>query len=101
MIQEDALELARQFAQAVRQVLQIEEIRLFGPWAEGTATGGEDIDVAVIAEETTIRYGGESTALALWNLSQSVSQRIDPVLLVRERTDPAFLANLEEKGILV
>ncbi len=99
MDRELAIGYAREFAAAVRRFMDVEQIWLFGPYAQGTQEEDSDIDVAVVIREVPREYTDEDTQLVLWSLAQGIGGNIDPVLLFAEGDSREFLRSLEETGI--
>ena len=99
MLQFDALNIARDYAAAIRRFMNTRAIYLFGPHAQGDAEDGTDIDVAVVVEDMPREYTDQDIQQVMWSMAMSYSADIDPVLLLEDATDPAFLHELEEKGI--
>lgn len=99
MDKDQVLNMAKEYAAVVREVLNIESIILYGSQAKGTANNDSDIDIAVIVNEIPGDYL-DTTAL-LWRLSRKVNMDIEPVLLTPTDSDSGFLRTVRESGIAV
>jgi len=99
MAENKALTLARQYADAVRNVMPAKDIFLYGSHAKGSATRDSDIDIAVVVSDIPGDYLG--IMASLWKLGRSISQEIEPVLLSHEDADSGFLQTVQRTGIPV
>ena len=57
------LSVAREYADAIRQIMDTDAIFLYGSHARGTATKDSDIDIAVVVDRILADYLGAVTAL--------------------------------------
>ena len=99
MDQREVLSIAREYADAVRQIMDTDAIFLYGSHARGTATKDSDIDIAVVVDRIPADYLG--TVTALWRLTRSVNQEIAPVLLSAADDRSGFLTTVQKTGIAV
>ena len=99
MDQEKALNIAREYAAAVRKVVDATAIFLYGSYAKGTATKDSDIDIAVVVDKIPGDY--LNTMTTLWRLTRSVSHDIEPVLLTAADDESGFLSTVQKTGIAV
>ena len=65
----------------------------------GTATHDSDIDIAVVVDRLPEDYLG--SLAALWRLTRSASEEIEPVLLSSDDADSGFLQTARSTGIAV
>ena len=95
----EIVEIARIYAQKVRDVMPVSMVILYGSHARGTAGKDSDIDIAVVVE----RFRGNylRTSARLFNLVRGVSKRIEPVLLSRENDKSGFLDNVLKHGKVI
>jgi len=70
------LSIAAKYADAVRRILTVRGIYLYGSYARGTAGKDSDIDIAVVVDEMPEDYLG--TLALLWKLTRG--EGIDIVL---------------------
>lgn len=99
MDQEKVLSLAKEYAAAVREVVDASAVFLYGSHAKGTATEDSDIDIAVVVKELPGDY--LDTLSALWRLTRRVDQNIEPVLLTPDDDSSGFLHTVKKTGIIV
>ena len=99
MAEDQVLNLARQYANAVRERMKTKSILLYGSQVKGTATKDSDIDIAVVVEEVPGDY--LNTVALLWKLGRAVSHEIEPVLLSNDDADSGFLQSIQLTGIAV
>lgn len=99
MDQTKALNIAKEYAAAVRKVIDATAIFLYGSYARGTATKDSDIDIAVVVDQIPGDY--LNTMATLWKLTRSVSHEIEPVLLTAADDESGFLSTVQKSGIAV
>ncbi|MBQ6164619.1 MAG: nucleotidyltransferase domain-containing protein [Clostridia bacterium] len=99
MAQDEALKIARIYAESVRAIMAPKAIFLYGSHAKGTATENSDIDIAVVVDSIDTDY--LSTVAKLWGLTRSVNDDIEPVLLIESESDNGFLQTVRQTGIAV
>jgi predicted nucleotidyltransferase len=99
MDQEKVLSIAKEYAAAVRKVVDATAIFLYGSYAKGTATKDSDIDIAVVVDEIPGDY--LNTVTTLWRLTRLVDHDIEPVLLTPADEESGFLTTIQKTGIAV
>lgn len=99
MDQEKVLNVAKEYAAAVRSVVDATAVFLYGSYAKGTASKDSDIDIAVIVDEIPGDY--LDTMTALWKLTRSINHDIEPVLLTAEDDQSGFLTTIQKTGIAI
>ena len=99
MVQEDVLRIAKQYAEAIRQIMDTEAIYLYGSQAQGTATKDSDIDIAVVVDHLPENYLDAVTEL--WRQTNAISLEIEPVLLSATEDRSGFLRTVRKTGILL
>lgn len=99
MDQDKVLSTAREYADAVRRVIDARSIFLYGSCARGTATRDSDIDIAVVVDQIPGDY--LDVLATLWKLTRNVDHAIEPVLLTPADDPSGFLATIERTGIAV
>lgn len=93
------VEIAKLYAQKVRERLPVEMIILYGSHAKGTATKSSDIDIAVVVDK--IRGDYLTLSADLFSLVRDVNKRIEPVLLCRSKDRSGFLQSVIENGKII
>lgn len=99
MDRDKVLSVAKKYADAVRNVVDAQDIFLYGSCARGTATKDSDIDIAVVVDQIPGDY--LNVLATLWKLTRSVDHAIEPVLLTRTDDPSGFLSTIERTGIAV
>ena len=99
MDQIQVLNVAKEYAAAVREIMDTNAIFLYGSYARGAATKDSDIDIAVIVDQIHGDY--LDTVAALWKLTRSVNQAIELVLLTVADDHSGFLQTIQRTGIAV
>lgn len=97
MAQDEVLNIAKEYADAVRGIMQTTGVFLYGSHAKGTATADSDIDIAVVVDHISGDY--LSTVSKLWSLTRTVNDEIEPVLLIAEDNRSGFLQTVKRTGI--
>lgn len=91
-----ALEIARMYATLVQENFNVDRILLYGSYAKGTPNQNSDIDIAVIVDGIEGDYLAEQAKL--FRLRRAIDLRIEPVLLLSNRDDSGFLAEVMATG---
>ena len=99
MAQDEVLNIAKEYANAVRSIMQTSGVFLYGSYAKGTATADSDIDIAVVVDQISGDY--LSIVSKLWGLTRNISQEIEPVLLTAVDNQSGFLQTVKRTGIAV
>ena len=99
MVKEQVLNSAREYAAAVREIMEPSQVILYGSQAKGTATPDSDIDIAVIVQKLPQDY--LSTMTALWRLTRKIDDAIEPVLLTSDDDRSGFLSAVLRTGVAV
>ena len=96
MDQESVLKIAKTYADKVRKTLDVEQIYLYGSYANNTANFLSDIDIAVVVENADGDY--LDTLTRLYKLRRDVDFRIEPVMLSNRQDISGFLASIIATG---
>lgn len=99
MDQEKVLNAAKEYAAAVRRVVDTTGVFLYGSYAKGTASKDSDIDIAVVVDKIPGDYLDIMTLL--WKLTRSINSDIEPVLLTAEDNQSGFLSTIQKTGIAI
>lgn len=99
MAQDEVLNIAKQYADAVRKTMDTSAVYLYGSYARGTASKDSDIDIAVIVDVIPADY--LQTVAGLWSLTRKYSDAIEPVLLSPADSQSGFLQTVRNTGIAV
>ena len=96
MDQESVLKIAKTYADKVRETLDVEQIYLYGSYANNSANFLSDIDIAVVVENIDGDY--LDTLTRLYKLRRDVDFRIEPVMLSNRQDISGFLASIIATG---
>jgi predicted nucleotidyltransferase len=98
-VDKKVIEIARTYAEKVRNYLAVDMIVLYGSHVKGTATESSDIDIAVVVDKLNTDYLKVSTDL--FGLVHDVSKRIEPVLLCRSSDRGGFIQSVMREGKII
>ena len=79
--------------------LKVEDVYLFGSYANNTSTEDSDIDVAVVVDKIEKDFFDINPVL--WKLRRQIDDRIEPILIEKEHDDGGFLSEIKKKGIKI
>jgi predicted nucleotidyltransferase len=92
-------EIARLYAQKVKNLMPVSMVILYGSHAQGTAKEYSDIDIAVVVDR--LRGDYLQTSAELFSLVRTVNKHIEPVLVCREHDKSGFLKNVLKHGKVI
>jgi predicted nucleotidyltransferase len=99
MDQEQIIRIATNYARQIRDVIDPNDVILFGSYATGIFDENSDIDIAVVFDVFNGDYW--QTVQKLHELTISIDTRIEPVLL-ESRNDPSgFVMAVRREGLKV
>lgn len=98
MDKEQAIKLAQRYKAAVAERLPLKAVYLYGSFSKGTYTAESDIDIAVVVEQFNDDYFADTPLL--WKLKRNISNLIEPVLLVEDKSNPLY-SDILKTGILI
>ena len=99
MDQREAISIVKKYQMLLKHHFPVEEVYLFGSYANGTNKPESDIDVAVIVNDLPGDFF--STNPLLWKLRRQIDDRIEPILLDKKNDDSGFLEIIEKEGIRI
>ena len=99
MAQDEVMNLAKAYANAVRRMMDTKGIYLYGSYAKGTAREDSDIDIAVIVDRVPGDY--LNAVSKLWGLTRSVGDAIEPVLLTEQDNQSHFIETVYRTWIAI
>ena len=93
------VEIARVYAQKVKNLMPVSMVILYGSHAQGTAQQHSDIDIAVVVD----KFHGDylQASAVLFSLVRTVNKRIEPVLVCREHDKSGFFENVLRHGKII
>lgn len=93
--------LVEDYAKLVVNNMVVKKIILYGSYARGDYRKDSDIDVAVVVSKNNISKNILDDMAKLFKLRRSISNDIEPVLLIDEEDPSGFLDSISEYGEVV
>ena len=101
MDKEKARRLVEEYAKLVVSNMVANKIILYGSYARGDFRKDSDIDVAVVVPRSSISDDILKDMAKLFKLRRSISNDIEPVLLIDEDDPSGFLESISQYGEVV
>lgn len=101
MDKEDVRRLVKEYANVVIKNMIVNKIILYGSYARGDYRKDSDIDVAVVVPRSSISKDILDDMAKLFKLRRSISNDIEPVLLIDEEDSSGFLQSIAEYGEII
>ena len=101
MDKEKARKLVEEYAKKVISNMIVNKIILYGSYARGDFRKDSDIDVAVVVPRSSISDDILKDMAKLFKLRRSISNDIEPVLLIDEEDPSGFLESISEYGEII
>ena len=101
MDKEKVRRLVEEYAKLVVSNMVVNKIILYGSYARGDYRKDSDIDVAVVVPRSSISDDILKDMAKLFNLRRSISNDIEPVLLIDEDDPSGFLESISQYGEVV
>ncbi len=83
----------------VSKYFDVDQVVLYGSYAKGNEREDSDIDVAVIVN--SIDQDFFSYAPLLWKLRREIDDRIEPVLIEKNKDESGFLKEVLRTGLVI
>ena len=83
----------------VSKYFDVDQVVLYGSYAKGNEREDSDIDVAVIVN--SIDQDFFSYAPLLWKLRRDIDDRIEPVLIEKNKDESGFLKEIMRTGLVI
>jgi predicted nucleotidyltransferase len=83
----------------VSKYFDVDQVVLYGSYAKGNEREDSDIDVAVIVN--SIDQDFFSYAPLLWKLRRDIDDRIEPVLIEKNKDESGFLKEVMRTGLVI
>lgn len=101
MDKEKVRRLVEEYAKLVVSNMVVNKIILYGSYARGDSRKDSDIDVAVVVPRSSISDDILKDMAKLFKLRRSISNDIEPVLLIDEDDPSGFLESISQYGEVV
>ncbi len=97
MDKSEAITKVKAYRLLLKDYFQLENVYLFGSYANNTNREDSDIDVAVVVK----RIEGDFFSInpLLWKLRRQIDDRIEPILIEKDFDDADFLTEIKKYGI--
>lgn len=89
----------KEYKALVSKHFDIDNVILYGSYATGNQREESDIDVAVVVNSIQESYF--SYAPLLWKLRRQVDDRIEPVLVEKDKDNSGFLQEIMRTGLVI
>ena len=99
MDKSEVIKKLKKYKELISNQIAVEELILFGSYANGTNSEDSDIDVAIIVDKLEGDYF--STRPILWKIRREIDDRIEPLLIERQHDESGFLQEIQKKGIVI
>lgn len=101
MDKEKVRRLVEEYAKLVVSNMVVNKIILYGSYARGDFRKDSDIDVAVVVPRSSISDDILKDMAKLFKLRRSISNDIEPVLLIDEDDPSGFLESISQYGEII
>jgi predicted nucleotidyltransferase len=95
----EAISKVKAYHALLKKHMTIDQIYLFGSYANNTNRTDSDIDVAIIVNK--IEGDFFSIQPLLWKLRRQIDDRIEPILIEKENDLGGFLTEIQRNGIQI
>lgn len=99
MDKSEVIKKLKKYKELISDHVALEELILFGSYANGTNREDSDIDVAIIVDKLEGDYF--STRSILWKIRREIDDRIEPLVLERQHDESGFLQEIHKTGIII
>jgi len=87
------------YKQLVSKHFEIDKMVLYGSYAKGTERVESDIDVAIIVN--SVKGDFFTYAPLLWRLRRGIDDRIEPILIEKNKDESGFLNEVLKSGVVI
>ena len=101
MDKEKVRRLVEEYAKLVVSNMVVNKVILYGSYARGDFRKDSDIDVAVVVPRSSISDDILKDIAKLFKLRRSISNDIEPVLLIDEDDPSGFLESISQYGEVI
>lgn len=87
------------YKQLVSKHFELDKMVLYGSYAKGTERVESDIDVAIIVN--SVKGDFFTYAPLLWKLRREIDDRIEPILIEKNKDESGFLNEVLRTGVVI
>lgn len=99
MDKSEVVNILSKYKMLISRHFDVESMILFGSYAKGNQKEDSDIDVAVVVN--SIDRDFFTYAPLLWKLRREIDDRIEPILIEKNKDDSGFLKEILKTGLLI
>lgn len=99
MDKNEVITIVSRYKVLVSKHFDIENMILFGSYARGSQKEDSDIDVAIVVNSITQDFF--SYAPLLWKLRREIDDRIEPILIEKNKDESGFLNEILKTGYII
>ena len=99
MDKNEVINIVSKYKLLVSKHFDIESMILFGSYAKGNQKDDSDIDVAIVVNSITQDFF--SYAPLLWKLRREIDDRIEPILIEKNKDESGFLKEILKTGLII
>jgi uncharacterized protein len=99
MDKSEVISIVSKYKVLVSKHFDIENLILFGSYAKGNQKEDSDIDVAIVVN--SIKQDFFSYAPLLWKLRREIDDRIEPILIEKNKDESGFLKEILKTGLII
>ena len=99
MDKSEVISIVSKYKVLVSKHFDIENIILFGSYANGNQKEDSDIDVAVVVNSIDLDFF--TYAPLLWKLRREIDDRIEPILIEKNKDESGFLKEIFKTGLII
>ncbi len=99
MDKNEVISIVSKYKLLVSKHFEIESMILFGSYAKGNQKDDSDIDVAIVVNSITQDFF--SYAPLLWKLRREIDDRIEPILVEKNKDESGFLKEILKTGLII
>ncbi|HOK50393.1 MAG: nucleotidyltransferase domain-containing protein [Bacteroidales bacterium] len=97
MDKREAIAKVKEYGILLKKYIPFEKLYLFGSYAKDTNRLNSDIDVAIVVDKLEGDFF--SILPLLWKLRRQVDDRIEPILIEKDKDYSGFLIEIQRNGI--
>jgi uncharacterized protein len=99
MDKSEVINIVSKYKVLVSRHFDIENMILFGSYAKGNQKDDSDIDVAIVVNSITLDFF--SYAPLLWKLRREIDDRIEPILIEKNKDESGSLKEILQTGLII